>query len=60
MITTSATCTFVALALVMRAVLNMNWNSMAAPAPQAYLASERVAGFRRRQGGGAGASGHRT
>jgi len=59
MITTSATCIVLAFALVMRAVSNMNWNSMAAPASQAYFASERVAGIRRR-GGGAGARGCRT
>jgi hypothetical protein len=45
--------------LVRRAVRNMNWNSMAAPAPQAYLAPQRVAGIRR-QGRGFGAHGRRT
>jgi hypothetical protein len=61
MITTLATRIVLALALlVRRAVRNMNWNSMAAPAPKAYLVPQRVAGIRRRQGRGFDARGRRT
>jgi hypothetical protein len=61
MITTLATRIVLALVLlVRRAVGNMNWNSMAAPAPKAYLVPQRVAGIRRRQGRGFDARGRRT
>jgi hypothetical protein len=61
MITTLATRIVLALVLlVRRAVRNMNWNSMAAPAPKAYLVPQRVAGIRRRQGRGFDARGRRT
>jgi len=61
MITTLATRIVLALTLLAkRAVGNMNWNSMAAPAPQAYVTRQRVAGIRRRQGRGFGAHGRRT
>jgi len=61
MITTLATRIVLALALlVRRAVRNMNWNSMAAPAPQTYLVPQRVAGIGRRQARGFGVRGRRT
>ena len=46
--------------LVRRAARSMNWNSMAALAPQAYLVPQRVAGIGRRQGRKVGVRGQRT
>jgi hypothetical protein len=61
MITTLATRLVLAWELlVRRAARSMNWNSMAALVPQAYLVPQQVAGIGRRKGRGVGARGQRT